>query len=153
MSVLHGRYVPGRPQDVTGRDDMKTSRRLVMGGVALATAAALAIGGGAVAFAHDGGGKYRGERGGVLSSLVTDGTLTQTQVDAIKETLHAGREENRAARQAERQAARDAALSSLVASGTLTQAQADAVASAIDAAHSQRGEGPRSKRGMHSPRG
>ncbi len=131
---------------------MNTSRRIVMGGVALATAAALAIGGGAAAFAHDGGGKHRGERGGALSSLVTEGTLTQSQVDAIKEALHAGREEDRAARQAERQAARDAALRSLVASGTLTQAQADAVASAIDAAHSERGEGPRGKRGMNGPR-
>lgn len=130
---------------------MNTSRRIVMGGVALAAAATLAIGGGTAAFAHDGGGKHRGERGGALSSLVTEGTLTQSQVDAIKEALHASRD--RAARQAERQAARDAALSSLVASGTLTQAQADAVASAIDAAHSQRGEGPRGKRGMHGPRG
>ena len=132
---------------------MNTSRRLAMGGIALATAAALAIGGGAAAFAHDGGGKHRGERGGALSSLVTDGTLTQSQVDAIKGALHASRDEDRAARQAERHAARDAALKSLVASGTLTQAQADAVASAIDAAHSQATDGPRGKRGMHGPRG
>ena len=111
---------------------MKTSRKIALSSAAVATAAALAIGGNVAASAHDGAGKSRGEggKGGALTSLVTDGTLTQAQADAIKQAFTALRDDNRESMQAERESARDAALSGLVANGTLTQSQADAIKSA-----------------------
>lgn len=132
-------------------DTMKTSRRIALGGVALVTSTALLIGGGAAAFAHEGGNKHRGdgERGGPLSSLVIDGTLTQDQLDAIKDFLHSGREERRESARADREAARSAALDSLVTSGTITRAQADAVAAAIDKHHERR---EMSRGGRHGAR-
>lgn len=111
---------------------MRTSRKITLGAAAVAAAAALAIGGTVAASAHDGAGKGRGEgvKTGFLASLVTDGTLTQTQVDAITESFTAVRDQNRSGMQAEREQARDAALAALVANGTLNQAQADAIAGA-----------------------
>ena len=131
---------------------MGTARRIGMGAAAAITAAALALGGTA-AYAHDNGKGPRGEgpRGGALTSLVTDGTLTQAQVDAVKEALHANRDEHRVAargeRHAAREAARAAALAGLVADGTLTQAQADAIATAIESHHESR-EGRGARHGL-----
>lgn len=111
---------------------MKTSRKFAISATAVAAAAALAIGGGVAASAHDGANKNRGEgqKGGALSSLVIDGTLTQVQADAIKGAFSELRDTTRESMQADRDSARDAALASLVANGTLTQTQADAIASA-----------------------
>ena len=108
---------------------MKTSRKIALGSAAVATAAALAIGGTVAASAHDGANKQRGEgvKGGALTSLVTDGTLTQAQADAIEQAFTSLRDDNREAMQSTRDAARDSALAELVANGTLTQAQADAI--------------------------
>lgn len=155
MCEVHSRVVTGRLRTSMEGDTMKTSRRIALGGVALVTSTALLIGGGAAAFAHDGGNKHRGggERGGPLASLVTDGTLTQDQLDAIKESLHAGREERRESARADRDAARSAALDSLVAAGTITREQADAIAAAMenhrDARHEARRDGRGARHGMN----
>jgi hypothetical protein len=68
------------------------------------------------------------------------------------------RAENRDAKKAEREAARDAVLAGLVSDGTLTQSQADAIATAIDARIAEKGDqrgkkGKRGKRGQHGERG
>ena len=131
---------------------MRTSRKIGIGAAAAITAAALALGGTA-AYAHDNGKGPRGEgpRGGALTSLVTDGTVTQSQADAVKEALHSSRDDHRAAargeRHAAREAARAAALAGLVADGTLTQAQADAIATAIESHHESR-EGRGARHGL-----
>lgn len=108
---------------------MRTSRKFALGAAALATAAAVALGGTVAASAHDGGSKARGEggKGGALNSLVTDGTLTQAQADSIEQAFTSLRADHREEMQAERASARDAALAALVAGGTLTQSQADAI--------------------------
>lgn len=131
---------------------MSTSRRIGIGAAAALTAAALAFGGTA-AYAHDNGSGPRGEgsRGGPLTSLVADGTLTQAQADAVKDAVHSRRDDQRAATRADRHAAREAAraaaLAALVADGTLTQAQADAIEDAIESHHESR-EGRGGPHGM-----
>ncbi len=93
----------------------------------------MAIGGSVAASADDGEGKQRGKDGkggGALTSLVADGTLTQSDVDAIREAMQAAHEGDKEARQAERAAAKAEILADLVADGTLTQAQADAISAA-----------------------
>ena len=70
-----------------------------------------------------------------LTSLVEDGTLTQTQADAITEALQTARESGRIPapgegdREAKVSAMREV-LADLVSDGTITQAQADAVLAA-----------------------
>lgn len=57
--------------------------------------------------------------GGPLAALVTAGTITQAQADAVDSALHAAMDSARATDF-------NAALAALVANGTITQAQADA---------------------------
>ena len=90
---------------------------------------AVALTGTAAAQAHDNGvGTTRG--GNPLSALVSAGTITAADVEAVRAALDADRDANRAEHRAEMKAARDAALASLVTAGTLTQSQADAIKAA-----------------------
>ena len=75
-----------------------------------------------------------------LRDLVRNGTLSMTDVMAIRDSLMAGRDESKTEHRAEMKAARDAALASLVKAGTLTQSQADAITSALDAAPQRGGK-------------
>jgi len=111
---------------------MKRTRKFAITGAAIASAAALAIGGSVAASADDGDGKQHGKdgKGGALTSLVADGTLTESDVTAIRDAMKAAHEGDKEARQAERAAAKAEILADLVADGTLTQAQADAISSA-----------------------
>lgn len=109
---------------------------------------AVALTGTAAAQAHDNGaGKARGSS--PLSALVTAGTITAADVEAVKAALEADRDANKAEHQAEMKAARDAALASLVKAGTLTQSQADAIAAALDAAPPRGGKHGGSTDGKH----
>ena len=129
MWDLHAALQERRPVARMKGSPMKSTRMIVTSGAAIAAATALVLGGSAAANAHDGSGKSGG-KGGALSELVSAGTLTQDEVDAIREAIKTQRETNKAANQAEKQAARDAALAKLVSAGTLTQAQADAIKAA-----------------------
>lgn len=86
---------------------------------------------------------------GAMRELVTDGTVTRDDLRAIKEALQADRDSDRAAHQAEMKSARDAVLADLVSEGVLTQAQADAIGSALDTKQADRPE----KRGGRGPGG
>ena len=107
---------------------MNKTRVIVAGASAIAVATAL-VGVGTVASADDASGASKG-KGGVLSQLEDDGTLTSDEVTAVKDALRAQRTENRAEKEAEREAARASILAGLVSEGTLTQSQADAIAAA-----------------------
>jgi len=107
---------------------MNKTRVIVAGASAIAVATAL-VGVGTVASADDASGASKG-KGGVLSQLEDDGTLTSDEVTAVKDALRAQRTENRAEKEAEREAARSSILAGLVSDGTLTQSQADAIAAA-----------------------
>ena len=107
---------------------MNKTRVIVAGASAMAVATAL-VGVGTVASADDASGASKG-KGGVLSQLEDDGTLTSDEVTAVKDALRAQRTENRAEKEAEREAARSSILAGLVSEGTLTQSQADAIAAA-----------------------
>jgi hypothetical protein len=107
---------------------MNKTRVIVAGASAIAVATAL-VGVGTVASADDASGASKG-KGGVLSQLEDDGTLTSDEVTAVKDALRAQRTENRAEKKAEREAARSSILAGLVSEGTLTQSQADAIAAA-----------------------
>ena len=112
---------------------MKRTRKFAITGAAIASAAALAIGGSVAASADVGDGKKHGKDGkgsGALTSLVEDGTLTDSDVTAIRDAMKAAHEGDKEARQSERAAAKAEILADLVANGTLTQAQADAISSA-----------------------
>jgi hypothetical protein len=90
---------------------------------------AVALTGAAAVQAHDNGaGKMRGA--GPLSALVTSGTITSSDADAVKAALTTQRDQNRDAHQAEMKADRDAALAALVSAGKLTSAKADAIKAA-----------------------
>jgi len=108
--------------------DMNKTRVIVAGASAIAVATAL-VGVGTVASADDASGASKG-KGGVLSQLEDNGTLTSDEVTAVKDALRAQRTENRAEKKAEREAARSSILAGLVSEGTLTQSQADAIAAA-----------------------
>jgi competence protein ComGC len=60
-----------------------------------------------------------GDRG-AMRALVSNGTFTMAQAQAVREAMKANKSENRDAQ-------RDAVLSKLVANSTITQAQADAI--------------------------
>jgi hypothetical protein len=107
---------------------MNKTRVIVAGASAIAVATAL-VGVGTVASADDASGASKG-KGGVLSQLEDNGTLTSDEVTAVKDALRAQRTENRAEKKAEREAARSSILAGLVSEGTLTQSQADAIAAA-----------------------
>ena len=107
---------------------MNKTRVIVAGASAIAVATAL-VGVGTVASADDASGASKG-KGGVLSQLEDDGTLTSDEMTAVKDALRAQRTENRTEKQAEREAARASILAGLVSDGTLTQSQADAIAAA-----------------------
>ena len=107
---------------------MNKTRVIVAGASAIAVATAL-VGVGTVASADDASGASKG-KGGVLSQLEDDGTLTSDEVTAVKDALRAQRTENRAEKEAKREAARASILAGLVSGGTLTQSQADAIAAA-----------------------
>jgi Spy/CpxP family protein refolding chaperone len=92
------------------------------------------------------------DRGG-MRELIAGGTVTRTDLAAVRDALKADRAENKAAHEAERKADRDAALAALVTKGTLTQAQADAIAAAIDAAPARDGKGGKGHGGKGGPRG
>lgn len=115
---------------------MSRTRTWVTAAVAAGVSGALLVGGASAALAHD-----RGDRGqgtsmsrtdgrGPLGALVTAGTITAAQATAVHDALHAARDKDHAAHEAEMEQARDAALASLVAKGTLTQAKADAITAA-----------------------
>ena len=90
---------------------------------------AVSLTGAAAVQAHDNSsGKMRGA--GPLSALVTSGTITSNDADAVKSALLAERDQNRDAHQIEMKADRDAALAALVSAGKLTQAKADAIKAA-----------------------
>jgi Spy/CpxP family protein refolding chaperone len=107
---------------------MKKTRVIVAGASAIAVATAL-VGVGTVASADDASGASKG-KGGVLSQLKDDGTLTSEELTAVKDALREQRTENRAEKQTEREAARASTLAGLVSDGTLTQSQADAIVAA-----------------------
>lgn len=107
---------------------MNKTRVIVAGASAIAVATAL-VGVGTVASADDASGASKG-KGGVLSQLEDNGTLTSDEVTAVKDALRAQRTENRAEKKAERESARSSILAGLVSEGTLTQSQADAIAAA-----------------------
>ncbi len=88
----------------------------------------------------------RGGRGGHhLSALVTAGTITQAQADAINAAFDAARPAQGTAKpttaptDAERTAKKRAVLAPLVSAGTITQAQADAVIAAMPVGGGGRG--------------
>ncbi len=112
---------------------MSRTRKFAITGAAIASAAALAIGGSVAASAANGDGKQSGKDGkggGALTSLVEDGTLTKSEATAISDAMKATHEGDKETHQAERAAAKTQILAGLVANGTLTQAQADAISSA-----------------------
>ena len=91
------------------------NKKKLMTGIALgASAIALLIGSTGVAQAHS-----SNHGGGLPSSLVTNGTLTQAQATAVSDAMRAAHE-----------AKKDAELAALVAAGTITQTQADALKAA-----------------------
>jgi Spy/CpxP family protein refolding chaperone len=105
--------------------------------IALLAAASFAILPATSASAHDGKGKQaNGTRSGkshkasVIARLVTAGTITQAQGDAIN-TAIAASTAPRSTSDAERKAKYTAITAPLVANGTISQAQADAVVAAI----------------------
>lgn len=65
-------------------------------------------------------------KGAAITQLVTAGTITQAQADAIKAAATAAHD----AKEAAHAKAKAAVLSGLVTAGTITQAQADAIAAA-----------------------
>lgn len=112
---------------------MNRTRKFAISGAAIASAAAIALGGSVAASADDGERQQftkDSNKGGALTSLVEEGTLSQAEVDAIREAMQATRGDDREARQAERQAQKAELLADLVTEGTLTTAQADAISSA-----------------------
>jgi competence protein ComGC len=98
---------------------MNTTKKLMTGIALGASAIALLIGSTGVAQAH---GSNHG--GGLPSSLVADGTLTEVQATAVKDAMRASKEVQK-----------DAAIAALVTAGTITQTQADA----LEAAEGDRG--------------
>lgn len=101
---------------------MKIKKNLVTGLALGASSIALLIASTGVAQAHSSsvsGTASEGNRGGAVSSLVTNGTLTQAQATAVRDAMHAAHE-----------AKKDAALAAMVTAGTVTQAQVDALKAA-----------------------
>jgi len=97
---------------------MKIKKNLVTGVAIGASSIALLIASTGVAQADSSsvsGAASEGTRGGAVSSLVTNGTLTQAQATAVRYELHEAHE-----------AQEDAALAATVTAGAITQAQADA---------------------------
>ena len=92
-------------------------------------------------------------RGGHLTALVTAGTITQAQADAVKAAFDAARPAVGTVKpatpptDAERLAKKKAVLAPLVSAGTITQAQADAVIAAMPAGGHGGGRGNGSGRG------
>jgi polyhydroxyalkanoate synthesis regulator phasin len=88
-----------------------------------------------------------GKRG--MRDLVRDGTIDRDDMQALKAALQDFRAQNRDAKKAEREAARDAVLDGLVSEGTLTQSQAEAIATTINASIAEKGDqwGKKSKKG------
>lgn len=74
--------------------------------------------------APDGQGGPAGERKNPFSELVTAGTITQAQLDAIQEAMKSARESKKPMSDV---------LTELVSAGTLTQEQADAITSSMPA--------------------
>jgi len=68
----------------------------------------------------------QGDHQGPLAGLVANGTITKTQVDAIKAALEAQRSTDKTAHDK----AKSDALAALVSKGTITQAQATAITNA-----------------------
>ena len=93
-------------------------------------------------------------RGGHLTALVTAGTITQAQADAIKAAFDAARPAEGTVKpatpptDAERLAKRKAVLAPLVSAGTITQSQADAVIAAMPAGGHGGGRGPGGRGGF-----
>ncbi len=101
---------------------MKIKKNLVTGVALGASAIALLISSTGVAQAHGSNGgstANEGKRGGLTSSLVANGTMTQAQATAVRDAMRAAAE-----------AKKDTALAAMVTAGTLTQAQVDAFKSA-----------------------
>ncbi len=98
---------------------MKHMNKLVTGAALGASAIALLIASTGVAQAHS-----SNHGGGLPSSLVTNGTLTQAQATAVSDAMRAAHEAKKAAE-----------IAALVTAGTITQTQADA----LKAAEGERG--------------
>lgn len=97
---------------------MKVQKNVVTGVALGVSSIALLIVSTGVAQAHSSsvsGAASDGSRGGAVSSLVTNGTLTQAQATAVRYEIHEAKE-----------AKKDAALAAMVTAGTLTKAQVDA---------------------------
>lgn len=85
---------------------------------------------------------------GDVRDLVTSGVVTRDQLRAVRDALADDREASRTEHRAEKDADIAAALAALVEDGTLTPAKADAVAAALDE-RPHRGAGHRGSRGGH----
>jgi hypothetical protein len=134
----------------------------------LGLTAAVILGSAGVASAHDNAGNTgtstsatksdRGGKGQHLASLVTAGTITQAQADAITAAFKAAKPAAGTAKpatpptDAERLAKHKAVLAPLVSAGTITQAQADAVIAAMPA-RGPRGGGDGQGKGGRGPKG
>mgnify|MGYP003338040687 CR=1 FL=1 len=88
-----------------------------------------------------------------LRDLVEAGTVTREQLKAVAAGMREAREGSRDEKLAQMQAAQASVLAALVADGTLTQEQADAVGEALQSAQANRqanreGKGSRGIRGL-----
>ena len=119
---------------------MKTRNKwFTAAGVGLGSIALIAASAG-VANAVNSADRQGGHRGGSQSSLVSDGTLTIAQAQAIHDAMHA-------AVDADREAEVKTTLAALVTKGTITQSQADAISASMAA--EAEADSHRGKRGGH----
>lgn len=83
------------------------------------------------------GSNFNNGASNILNSLVSDGTLTQDQENAVQSAFQAAKQSNSSSAGTYNSNGSNAAnpVSSLVANGTISQSQADSIQSAFKAAH------------------